>query len=289
MTASFTVPEYPLVIYTDLDGTLLDHKNYSHAAAQPALNRLRQLGVPVIPVSSKTLSELLVLKETLALRYPLITENGGVIAVPNNYFSDLDVDPQWITTVSGYQVLTMGPCYADILEILQSLRVNNGYKFHGFHDMSVSEVSQLTGLGVDDAGRARQRMCSEPLLWQDSTDTLELFEKQLQGHDLQLTQGGRFWHVMGRYDKGSAILRLNELFRKADMAVFTTIGLGDSPNDIPMLMQVDIAVLVQREHDNTLDLPRKRGVVYTEGVGPVGWNEFMSQYLDNTVTRVLHG
>ena len=46
--------KHPLLVFTDLDGTLLDHHSYSHAAALPGLERLRGLEVPVIPVTSKT-------------------------------------------------------------------------------------------------------------------------------------------------------------------------------------------------------------------------------------------
>ena len=46
-----------MVIFTDLDGTLLDHENYSFRMALPALDLLRRRGVPVVPVSSKTAPE----------------------------------------------------------------------------------------------------------------------------------------------------------------------------------------------------------------------------------------
>jgi mannosyl-3-phosphoglycerate phosphatase len=45
------------VIYTDLDGTLLDHHTYSAEAASATLSKLRELGIPVIPCTSKTVAE----------------------------------------------------------------------------------------------------------------------------------------------------------------------------------------------------------------------------------------
>ena len=35
-----------LVLFSDLDGTLLDHESYSFDAARPALDRLRREDVP---------------------------------------------------------------------------------------------------------------------------------------------------------------------------------------------------------------------------------------------------
>ena len=45
-------------IFTDLDGTLLDHDTYSWAPAAPAIERIKKLGIPLIAISSKTLAEL---------------------------------------------------------------------------------------------------------------------------------------------------------------------------------------------------------------------------------------
>jgi hydroxymethylpyrimidine pyrophosphatase-like HAD family hydrolase len=63
-----------IVIYTDLDGSLLDHHSYSHAAADALLAELETQGIPVIPVSSKTRAELLQLRRQLDNRHPFIVD-----------------------------------------------------------------------------------------------------------------------------------------------------------------------------------------------------------------------
>ena len=50
------------VIFTDLDGTLLDHDTYEWKEAEPALDLCKKLGVPVVFVSSKTRAEIEVLR-----------------------------------------------------------------------------------------------------------------------------------------------------------------------------------------------------------------------------------
>ena len=67
------------VIFTDLDGTVLNHHNYAYEAVLPLLEQLQLRGVPVILNSSKTLSELEVWQRRLHLHTPMIAENGGVI------------------------------------------------------------------------------------------------------------------------------------------------------------------------------------------------------------------
>ena len=75
-----------LVIFTDLDGTLLDARNYSWRAAQPALDQLRRRRVPVVFCTSKTRAEILPLREELRNADPFVAENGGAIYVPRSYF-----------------------------------------------------------------------------------------------------------------------------------------------------------------------------------------------------------
>ena len=48
-----------LLIYTDLDGTLLDHHDYNFAAAEETIELINQLGIAWIFNTSKTLTELL--------------------------------------------------------------------------------------------------------------------------------------------------------------------------------------------------------------------------------------
>ena len=74
------------VIYTDLDGSLLDHKTYSFAPAANFLERLENQAIPVIPVTSKTRAEVLSLRKSLNNRHPFVVENGAAICLPKQYF-----------------------------------------------------------------------------------------------------------------------------------------------------------------------------------------------------------
>ena len=60
-----------------------------------------------------------------------------------------------------------------------------------------------------------------------------------------------------------------ELFRRK-MGKIKTIGIGDSFNDMPMLAEVDSAVLVQKPGGcwENMELPNLYKV---EGIGPEGW------------------
>ena len=70
------------LVFSDLDGSLLDHYSYSYEAALPQMEALERAGIPLILVSSKTRAEILILREELANRHPFIVENGAAVFIP---------------------------------------------------------------------------------------------------------------------------------------------------------------------------------------------------------------
>ena len=86
MKQSFRSPVLPVVVFTDLDGTLLDEDSYSFAAASPALARLRELRIPLIAATSKTLVEAAAINTAMDNPHPCIIENGSAVCVPVGYF-----------------------------------------------------------------------------------------------------------------------------------------------------------------------------------------------------------
>ena len=74
------------MVFTDLDGTLLDHDSYSFEAAELALAALEQRNIDVVPVTSKTMVELSPIMTALGLSGAAIAENGAVIKYANGAF-----------------------------------------------------------------------------------------------------------------------------------------------------------------------------------------------------------
>jgi predicted mannosyl-3-phosphoglycerate phosphatase (HAD superfamily) len=65
------------VVFSDMDGTLLEHSTYSFAEAQPALDLLKSRGIPLDVCTSKTRSEVEFWRRLLGNKHPFIVENGG--------------------------------------------------------------------------------------------------------------------------------------------------------------------------------------------------------------------
>ena len=123
-----------LLVVTDLDGTFLDH-SYKWDEAKPAVARLRELGLPLVLNSSKPVAEMEDLAMELGLQSPLVAENGGLLAIPNDRSGD-------------YSVQIKGLSRKEILEVAHGLRSQMGYKFEGFADWSDQELAERSGLSI---------------------------------------------------------------------------------------------------------------------------------------------
>jgi glycerate 2-kinase len=253
------------IIFTDLDGTLLDEATYSYAAALPALSMIADGGTPLILCSSKTRAELEACRLLLNNTHPFISENGGGIFIPRGYF------PFAVEAESSgeYQMIRLGTPYAEIRKQFVRLREQFHAKVRGFADMNVAEVAALTGLAEKDAIAAQQRDFDEPFIFDGEPD--RDFLDAIEAAGLRWTQG-RLLHIMGLHDKGRAVSMLIALYRR-QFGETRSIALGDSLNDLAMLVEADRPVLV-RHADGSLDSRiDMAGLLKTRLPGPAGWNE----------------
>jgi mannosyl-3-phosphoglycerate phosphatase len=269
-----------IVIYTDLDGTLLDHSSYSFTEASPALHLAKSQGVPVILCSSKTRAEIEVIRRRLTLGHPFVVENGGAIYIPKSYFSE--PIPASITR-DDFCVVELGIPYSRLVSALDKLAGELGLEVKGFHQMSVEEVATECGLPLEAARQAKLREYDEPFTIKNANeDTLERVSKAAISLGLALTRGGRYFHLLGGNDKGPPVALLTTLFHRQNSKLFT-IGLGDSRNDLAMLQEVDCPILVQKPDGSYDEEIRKQlpGVHLAEGAGPKGWNAAVAALLES--------
>lgn len=257
------------IIFTDLDGTLLDHKTYSFSAALPAIDLLKEKGIPLVFCSSKTMAEIEYWRKRLGNLDPFISENGAGIFIPLSYFVKDYIVTLWpqAEIIDEYYILVLGTPYPLLRKALEDLR-RRGFDVKGFGDMSEPEVAEITGLSPEEAKLAKRREFDEPFLFQgDQSKLLASIRKK----GLRCAQG-RFYHLMGDNDKGKAVDLLKGLYQRTFGDVIT-IALGDSPADFPMLEKVDCPILVRNhrgEHDRGIALPN---LMRAEGIGPEGWNK----------------
>jgi mannosyl-3-phosphoglycerate phosphatase len=255
-----------VVVFTDLDGTLLDRNTYSYTKSLPAIKNLLQRAIPVIFCSSKTRAEQEVHRQELGLFHPFIVEDGGAVFIPKDYFP---FKFGYNRAEDGYRIIELGISYHDVRQILEQIRTKQRANFTGFGDMTDQEVADETGLDLQAAKRARQREYAETLKLVGPIDEIKKALNAIKAAGLNYTRGGRFYEVMGPNDKGEAATILIDLYRKK-LGHLTTVAIGDSPNDLPMLLAVDIPVLVQKP-DGTWEGMEVANLRRIKGVGPEGW------------------
>jgi len=257
------VPGQPLLLFTDLDGTLIDHHSYSAATSQAAIRKLTERGIPLIFCSSKTFAEQVHLQRELGIRHPFIVENGSAVAIPEGYFSGATLPSE-----TGYELIPL--VQEDAVFIRAALVHFQDVK--GYSNASDLELSAATGLTGDALTRARERYFTETLLTPLTVETMALMRPHLESQGLTLSRGGRFFTVQSaETDKGRAVRWLADLFGQHLPVAPWLAACGDSANDASMLSAADIAFLVQRpDHTWTdMDVP---GLIRVTEIGPAGFS-----------------
>ena len=269
-----------IVIFTDLDGTLLDHNSYDWEAAIPALDLCQRLQIPIIPVSSKTRAEMEVLQHKLELSSPFISENGGGIFPPKDGSYSA---PAGTIFAKNREEWTPGLPYEFLVNALREIREELGWDIRGFSEMTLKEISHLTSLDPDSARLAAMREYDEPfiVLGREDVDNDALYTIA-ERKGLNITSGGRFYHLHGENDKGRAVEKLISWYRELYPELLT-IGLGDSPNDFSMLKRVNYPVLIRSSRHFPEIQKVIRGLRMTKESGPRGWNSAVSDLIGRLI------
>jgi mannosyl-3-phosphoglycerate phosphatase len=260
------------VIFTDLDGTLLDHDTYSWTAAVPGMELLRQAHLPLVFCSAKTRLEQQVYRQALHVHDPFIVENGGAILIEPNYFLH---PPTQAKARDGLLTLELGRPRATIRRAVRRARTELGLEWQGYGDLRPIEIASLTGLDLAAARRARKREYEETIVTPLHPSQRQRISAWLAKQGLHLTRGARFHAVSAGNDKGRAVRTLMELYR-AEHPGIRAVGIGDSWNDRSLLESVDLPLLVQRP-DRRWEPLHAPGLVRIPQVGPAGWTEAVRQ------------
>lgn len=244
----------PAIVFTDLDGTLLDHETYTWLPAEQALWLLHDKRVPVVLASSKTAAEIAPLREEIGFAdCPAIVENGSGILEP------------------GEPAAGDRNAHDAILSALAVLPAKVRSRFSGFSDWSIEELAERTGLPRKSAALASRRRFSEPGIWAGNEDERVEFERLLGESGIFARQGGRYLTLSFGATKADRMREIKERYGNP-----FTIALGDAPNDIEMLQAADTGVVVVNPDGKSL--PGLEGeaegrIIRTEKAGPAGWND----------------
>jgi mannosyl-3-phosphoglycerate phosphatase len=261
------------MIFTDLDGTFLNHDDYSFEASKEALSKIKNTQTPLIFTTSKTRTEVIALQQKVGIIEPFIVENGAALFIPKEY-QELSLDE--LSEQDGYKVLVFGKQYSEILAFYNKYKSEFGLK--GFCDMNIDEIMELTKQAYSDAADAKQRDFTEPFTIQDPSQ-IAVLEKLADQNGLKITQGGRFFHLIAKtQDKGIAVKKTKQLFEKLFNEEIFSFGFGDGKNDIAMFENVDQAIIIKNHYGKYVDCDVVN-IKRSNHQGSKGFNEMVMQYV----------
>ncbi len=285
----------PLIVFTDLDSTLLDHEDYSYEAAKPALLQLEEANIPLIINTSKTLAEVFELRQAMNNAHPFVTENGAAIYIPDNYFAQNPADCEPIdwngAALWEYRQPSRRKDFQGLISAAAAhAGVIEGQDFTTFAALGPEGIARATGLSVDDARLANQRAGSEPVQWLSSAAVPRQFISHLQQAGARVIEGGRFLHVMdGNSSKGNAMHWLARNYTRKpgasspsnDRLPYQLAALGDSPNDIDMLNAADYAMVIRKKSGDAMQLEQSKAWMTSNAPAPAGWAECVGALLSH--------
>lgn len=263
------------IIFTDLDGTLLDYDTYSFESAGATLSFIREQNLPLVAVTSKTAEEVVQIIRALNISHPFVVENGGGVYFPETYPG---VFPR-TQSDNGYYVVQFARPAMQPSDVLNEISRLIGIRLQGFSQLSVEEIMSYTGLSAVEAGKAKQRQFSEPFVLPSGKSALKKIIRLSYSYNYKMVLGGRFAHLIPiDSGKGNAVKFLLDFYKKQfpDSPVIS-IGLGDSYNDFDFLSITDISIIIRNKGRILRSV--KKNWIKSQKPGVEGWAEEVNKII----------
>ena len=255
-------------VVSDVDGTLMDH-SYDLTPAKETIKSLQELSIPVILCTSKTAAEVKVIRKQLNITDPYIVENGAAI-----YGESLK-------KVNGQIIL--GEKYEILENILNSISSEINYHLQPLNNISDQEATALTGLKGHSLKLMRERHWSMPFLNPPENKEAEI-NICCKKFNVEIFRGNRMSHMLSiNSNKGKAINKLKKYSNNQNIKI---IGLGDSPNDLPLLLNSDYKIVIPSPSGPNLKLLETlNGYKYTLASYPngYGWKSEINKLINKLV------
>lgn len=259
------------MVFTALDGSLLEARTFSHEAAKASLRRLAAAGVPVIPVTGRTFSEVRPLAERLDLEGPIVIESGGGIA--------RRVGSSWRIEGCGVETKTLRAA-------VPLIERQAGARLRLYSAMRLDEAAAASGLTGVDLRRSMQRHFDELFLLESGA--LADVAEAAEALGLRVRNGGRFHHLSGGPDRCSAAQRVREEVARSTGVQPFVVALGVSSMDADFLALADVPIIIPRA-DGTAD-PSLRALLpeakLAPAAGPRGWANAIDEIAQNLAVKV---
>ena len=252
-------PKKKILIFTDLDGSLLDKETFKFDVIKDYFKELVRNGIIIIPNSSKTEAELLDFNEQNNLDLSFIADNGSSIHRLNKIHQNL---PDKIIISRTKDEIR------NIYEENISLDFKN--KITHILELEIEKQQKILELPLDKVKLAIKRDHSLPIKFNGTEIEKNEFTKILKNSGLTIQTGGRIMNVCDNVNKSIAMSKALQLIRKQLDDEIITIGVGDNENDIEMIKQTNYPCLVKNDNFNS-SLINIDNLIKSSQLSPLGW------------------
>jgi mannosyl-3-phosphoglycerate phosphatase len=264
------------LIFSALEGALVDARTDSSAGAEEALSELHRRNIPLILLSSRTRAEIEPVRRKLEHSHPFITENGGGVFFPDGYFN---LRIPGAVRVGRYLCIAQGRPYEEVCEALKEIAGECGVGVTGFRDMNTREISANTGLRLRAAELTRDREFEEPFFFTSADDArIARFVATARERGFDARPGSTFWRFSAGCDTKRAVRLVGQLFRQATRLKLRFAGIGARDEDLPWLQAMDKAISLSGSQSSeeitggTRQIhSHARKVMKIESSGAAGW------------------
>ena len=257
---------YKILIFTDLDGSLLDRDTFKFDEIKDYIRQLISKGIFIIPNTSKTEKEILEFNSDLGSSLPFISENGSSINGLNLLNKDL---PQELILSREKEILL------EIFKKTVSPNLQNKCKW--LSEMDTRNQSLILGLEHKKLKMALDRKFTLPFIFNGNKNQKKELSKIIKNKGLFLQEGGRVIHLTDRVNKAKALKVFVRFYKKNNKNV-KTIAVGDNYNDLDMLKTSDFPCLVFNDKF-TLDEIPINNLITTNKPSPEGWADVIKMAL----------
>jgi mannosyl-3-phosphoglycerate phosphatase len=260
------------MVFTALDGSLLDVRTLSFEAARASLRRLIAAGIPVVPVTGKTFAEVRPLADVLGIDGPFVIESGGGIAR---------------RVGSSWRLEACGAGTKGLREAVPVIEQRSGARLRLYSAMRLDEAATASGLTGMNLRRSLQRNFDEPFALESGS--LAAVEEAALSLGLSVRTGTRFHHLSGPARKGGAAAQRvrDELAALAGAEPFV-VALGYAPIDAAFLSLADIPIIIPRRAGtpDPLLVAMMPGAQIAPVGGPEGWAKAIDEISDSLASQV---
>jgi mannosyl-3-phosphoglycerate phosphatase len=255
-----------IVIFTDLDGSLLHRDTFEFDSIKDYIKSLINKGVIIIPNSSKTEKEIEKFNEELGVNLPYISENGSSIHGLN------------LITSNFPDKLVLSRDKEELLKIFENkVPEKLKEKCLQISKMSKKEKENILGQKDEKLKDALNRKYTLPFLFNGDKNEKNRLLKILNSNSLTLQEGGRVSNLCDNINKVKSMNRVIKILKKTEDKI-KTIAVGDNFNDLEMLRNCDIPCLVFNDQF-TLDQINIENLVFSNKPSPEGWADVIKMAL----------